>query len=117
MEEQRFFSVTKGKVSITAVFFGLRLLLGYLHRWNIAAKLPFVVDMILAAVDFVVSLPMKLVFGSQFLKSLLSPSFFVLLLFVLMIAYWYLFSCVLVYAYELLNRQDAEVIGGKKEEQ
>ena len=107
-EQQTFFSATKSKVYVTAGFVALRFLLGYLNRLGVQAKIPFFVNMIITAVDFVVSLPMKLVFGTKFLKALLTNKISLLILFVVMLAYWYVFACVLVYAYELLNKQDEE---------
>lgn len=107
-EHTSFFSPTKEKIYITASFVGLRFLLGYLNRLGVQAKAPFFVNMFIAAIDFVVSLPMKLIFGSEFLKGILRGKIGVLVFFISILAYWYLFACVLFYAYELLNKKDVE---------
>jgi len=109
MEEPNyFFSPTREKAYITCGFVGLRFLLGYLNHFQVPAKAPFFVNMVLTSLDFVVSLPMKLVFVTGFLKGLLKYEIGALLLFVIMIVYWYLFACILMYAYELLNKKDVE---------
>ncbi len=107
-ESKSFFLPTKEKVYVTCGFVGLRFLLGYLNHFGVQAKAPFFVNMFLAAIDFVVSLPMKLIFGSEFLKYILRGKIGVLVLFIAILAYWYLFACVLFYAYELLNKKDVE---------
>lgn len=111
MEKPGFFTATKEKIYITAVFIVLRFSLGYLHRFQVAAQLPFFVNMILTAMDFIVSLPMKLVFATQVLRKFLVSELVLMLLFAAMIAYWYIFACILWYAYESLNKQDAETRG------
>lgn len=103
---QSFFSATKEKFYITFGFVVLRWLLGYLNHVGFAAKVPFFVNMALAAVDLVVSLPMKIVFSTPSVRSVFGSQIGAFLLFSLMIAYWYVFACILVHAYNQLNRQD-----------
>ena len=108
MNLRSFFALTSEKVYITVVFIGVRFLLGFLNSANVAAKLPFFVNMILAAIDLVVSLPMKLVFSTPFLKNLLRYDFGVSILFFSMIVYWYVFAGVLMHVYSQLNKKDTE---------
>ncbi|MBI4141152.1 hypothetical protein HY485_04925 [Candidatus Woesearchaeota archaeon] len=106
MESQSFFSATKEKLYIVFLFVAARWLLGYLNHVRVAAKVPFFVNMFLAAVDLVVSLPMKIVFATASIKAFFGSQFGIILLFCLMVAYWYLFACVLVRVYDQLNKQD-----------
>jgi hypothetical protein len=116
-EKNTFFTPTKEKIFIAAFFLGARLLLGYINRINLAAKMPFFVNMILAATDFVVSLPMKLVFATPSLKIVAKSELLLTILFLVMITYWYLFACVLIYSYDLMNANDAKKEENKAENQ
>lgn len=101
-----FFSTTREKFYITFSFVVLRWLLGYLNHVGFAAKVPFFVNMAFAAVDLVVSLPMKIVFSTPSVRGVFGSQFGAFLLFGLMVAYWYVFACILMHAYNQLNRQD-----------
>lgn len=105
-EKNTFFSATKEKVYIATGFLAIRLLIGYVNRINLAAKIPFFLNMLIAAIDFIVSLPMKLVFATPALARLVKNEVFLAILFVAVLAYWYLFACILVYAYDVLNTND-----------
>lgn len=112
-----FFSSTKEKIYVVAVFICLRFMLGFLGRTGFHAKIPAVISAVLSAIDFIVSLPMKLVFATPAAKLLTKYQFGAFVLFVLMIAYWYLFASILVYAYENLNKQSVPDIKESIEEQ
>ena len=103
--QQKFFSITKEKAYITLIFFLLRMVLGYLGKMGAAAKMPFVISMIITAIDFVISLPMKIFMATPSLKAQLQNQAIVLLLFITMIAYWYLFACTLMHSYKMLSEQ------------
>lgn len=108
MEKQGFFSVTNEKVYVVIGFVVLRYLLGFLNHANFAAKMPYFVNMLIAAIDLVVSLPMKIIFATPVLKNLLISKIPLIFLFVVMLAYWFLFACILLYVYNTLNMQDSE---------
>lgn len=100
--------MNKEKVYITAGFFITRYVLGYLNHAKIPSKIPLFVTIFLSAIDFVVSLPMKLIMATPVLKAQLQRPISYFFLLVILIVYWYVFACILYYAYETLNKEDSE---------
>ena len=75
---------------------------------NVQARFPMLVNLFIGAVDVIVSLPLKIFSATPLLKSYLKLEATYLILFIVFIAYWYLFACILVYAYDTLNKADSE---------